>query len=572
MLHATLILGMWLGLGAKVEGRNPGRSSRERLCLLRDGHAKGGAEPPLMMIRLVCDAPIGRGFSMRWTRLCAVLLLCMATAAGAQEPCAGESLVSPMFSPNSFLIDMDLNIIKTWHCSDRPAFIAYLQEDGSILRPCRDPFGHFMGGGEGGRIQHYDANDNQIWDYYFSTSDYQQHHDIEPMPNGNVLLLAWELKTREEAIAAGRQNIQGEMWPTLIVEIEPVGPSDGNVVWEWHIWDHLIQDADPTKENYGVVEDHPELLDINLGTITMGDWVHADAIDYNPELDQIIICSHYMSELYVIDHSTTTEEAPGHSGGNSGMGGDILYRWGNPQNYRLGDESDRIFYVVHGVNWIDPGNPGAGNILIFNNGDRPGSLNDYSSVEEIEPPLDGYNYLRDPEEPFGPETQTWIYVDPPNFYSNHLSGAYRLPNGNTLITEGTSGYVFEVTSSGESVWDYEHPNTLARVPRYNMESTSVPTIDVAPPAVRLLRSHPNPFSPATRIPFQLDRRAAVRMEVFDIQGRLLKTLADAVFEVGRGEVRWDGRDAGGRMMPSGTYLVRLTGAGNVRADRLVLLR
>ena len=83
-------------------------------------------------------------------------------------------------------------------------------------------------------------------------------------------------------IAAGRVNTFGEMWPTAIFEVEPSGPTGGNVVWEWHLWDHLIQDADPTKENYGVVGDHPELMDVNLGEVSGiggGDWDHANAID-----------------------------------------------------------------------------------------------------------------------------------------------------------------------------------------------------------------------------------------------------------------------------------------------------
>jgi hypothetical protein len=232
----------------------------------------------------------------------------------------------------------------------------------------------------------------------------------------------------------------------------------------------MIQDADPTKENYGVVADHPELLDINyMGSAYWGpEWIHANALDYNPELDQIVFSSHYLHEFYVIDHSTTTEEAAGHSGGNSGMGGDILYRWGNPQAYDRGSSEDQYFYVLHGVNWIDEGLPGEGNILVFNNGSgRPGP--DYSSVDEIVPPVDGWVYTIDPGEAFGPETPVWSYKDPDHFFARHLSGAFRMPNGNTLITEGTDSYVFEVTRWDTIVWDYYTGGDLARVLRYPID-------------------------------------------------------------------------------------------------------
>jgi hypothetical protein len=353
-----------------------------------------------------------------------------------------------------------------------------------------------------------------------------------------------------------------------------VGATGGNVVWEWHLWDHLIQDADPTKQNYGVVGDHPELLDINLGNVTTGDWVHANAIDYNPELDQIVISSHYLDEIYVIDHSTTTAEAAGHTGGNSGMGGDILYRWGNPQNYRAGDESDRVFFVVHGVNWIDPGLPGAGNLICYNNGDRPGASNDYSSIEEIAPPLNGYNYDLEPGQAFGPEAPSWYYADPGSFYSERYSGVFRLPNGNTLITEGMSGRVFEVTEAGVPVWEYDIPSRLARSPRYNMDIIAVadPSTTPAPPSPRLLQNYPNPFNPSTHIPFELDQPGRVRLGIFDLQGRQVVALADATFEAGRHEVAWNGRDARGRSVASGTYLVRLQVNEVVEAERLIVLR
>lgn len=385
-------------------------------------------------------------------------------------PFSGYTLVSGLSSTTTRLIDNNENTVNSWQGANRPASIAYLQPDGSIFRPCQAQQTYFHGGAVGGRIQHMDWDGDILWDYTFSTYDYCQHHDIEPMPNGNILLIAWERKTRSEALQAGRTDPPSEVWPMMIAELEPIGTSQADIVWEWHLWDHMIQDADPTKDNYGVVADHPELMNVNfLGSGGFGaEWVHANAVDYNPELDQIVFSSHMLHEFYVIDHSTTTQEAAGHAGGLSGMGGDILYRWGNPQAYDQGTSNDQQFYVLHGVNWIDAGLKGEGNLLVFNNGDRrPGT--DYSSVEEIVPPLNGYVYDIEPGEAYGPADPAWIYSDPGVFFSNHLSGAFRLPNGNTLITEGTSGYVFEVTKWKLPVWDYDTSGELARVQKYGAD-------------------------------------------------------------------------------------------------------
>jgi hypothetical protein len=346
--------------------------------------------------------------------------------------------------------------------------MAYLQADGSMLRPCQVAGGSFNGGGRGGRVQAFDPTGTLTWDWTHATTQFQLHHDIAPMPNGNILMISWELKTQQEAIDAGRINPTGAMWPDKIIEVQPVGSNDAIIVWEWHFWDHLIQEADPAQDNFGVVADHPELLDVNFGGAIGGDWNHCNSIDYNPELDHIVISSRSFDEFYVIDHSTTTEEAAGHTAGNSGMGGDFLFRWGNSQVYDRGGAPDRIFNVLHGVNWVDCGLPGAGNILAFNNGDRPGTANDYSTAVEITPPYDGSGgYLIDPGQAFGPAAATWSYGDPGDFYAGPTySGAFRLANGNTLITSNTNGLSFEVTSSGSTVWSYDHPSSVPRMPRY----------------------------------------------------------------------------------------------------------
>jgi len=375
-----------------------------------------------------------------------------------------------LFSPSrdTYLINNCGNVINKWTSSYQTGGAIYFLEDGVLLRTNRiNNSNVFEGGGIGGGVEKIDWFDNVIWSYPYNSDTYHQHHDIEPLPNGNILILGWELKTAEEAIEKGRDpNVleDDQLWPEHIVEIEPFGETGGNVVWEWHLWDHLIQDFDSTLVNYGVVSEHPELLNINYtgpGPNAAGgkaDWIHANSIDYNEELDQIIISSRALSEFWIIDHSTTTEEAASSEGGNSGMGGDILYRWGNPKAYDRGTSNDRVLFGQHNVQWIDANLPGGNNILIFNNGqNRPDG--NYSSIDELVPPIDGYNYIIDDNNSYGPSDLLWTYSDsnPLDFYADHISGCQRLENGNTLICSGPDGRFFEIDDVGNILWEYINP-------------------------------------------------------------------------------------------------------------------
>jgi hypothetical protein len=344
-------------------------------------------------------------------------------------------------------------------------------------------------------------------------------------------------------------------------------------VWEWRLWDHLIQDVDSTKDNYGVIADHPELVDINWPVAQNGSFDHANAIDYNPDLDQVIYSARAMSEIYVIDHSTTTEEAAGHTGGNSGRGGDIIYRWGNPQVYDRGTEDDRYFYSVHGANWIDPGLPGGGNMIIFNNGNRPGTANDYSGVAEIVPPLDGQgNYVIHPGEPFGPTAPIWEYEDPATFYSENKGGAYRLPNGNTLVIESNDNLIFEVTRTGERIWAYATPGEVHRAPPYWSDLTSVAGSQV--PKAFLQQSYPNPFKSTTTIRYSIREKGSVSLKIYNVAGELIRTLVGKV-QTPRSEgfsVTWDGRNEEGKMVSSGIYYNRLVSKNSTHTRKIVVIK
>jgi len=367
----------------------------------------------------------------------------------------GQILFSPINSNQTYLIDKTGAINHNWSSNYRPRLSVYMLEDGSLLRTIDLGWGDGFGGG----IERYTFDGTLIWHFeYASINNYQIHHDIEPLPNGNVLVLALELKTPNEVINAGRDpNLTPPECVEFdyIIEVEPTGPTTGNIVWQWHVWDHLIQDYNKDKPNYGNVAGHPELIDINFGG-AQTDWLHCNSIDYNEKYDQILISSRSLNEIYIIDHSTTTLEAKGHTGGNSGKGGDILYRWGNPKSYKAGTTSDQKLFGQHDATWIKPRYPGEGHILIFNNGLGRG----YSSIDEIAPPVNatGHYYLESGSA-YGPKDLIWIYTanPPTSFYATYISGAERLPNGNTLICDGPKGHFFEVTPDYNIIWEYTNP-------------------------------------------------------------------------------------------------------------------
>lgn len=391
------------------------------------------------------------------------------------------------WNSRTYLIDNDENIINSWLHQYPPASIAYLLPDSTIIYPCQTGSISIPVSAPGGRIIKYNWDGDILWDYTWMDDNVIQHHDIEPLPNGNILIISVDKKHYDEVVSVGRENfdVAGAMWPDMIVELEPIGSDSANIVWEWHFWDHLIQDVDPDKPNYGVISEHPERIDINIGDIPgynpildlyNGDWTHLNAVHYNADLDQIVVSSRRLGEIYIIDHSTTTQEASGSTGGLYGKGGDFLYRWGNPQNYGRGTIDDKILFAPHGVNWIDPSYPGGGNLILFNNGDLIDEYApNYSEVFEFSPPLneDG-NYFIEDEYPFGPFDVVWSYNGEPDepFFSPVQGGAFRLPNGNTLITSPLNfgKNLFEIDSLGNMVWFLQNAlGRTARVLKYELD-------------------------------------------------------------------------------------------------------
>jgi len=321
-------------------------------------------------------------------------------------PLDGYTLISPIQETTTYLIDMDGKPVHTWESEYRPGQSVYLLEDGTLLRTCNTRNPNFKEGGTGGKVQAVNWDGAVKWEYELSTDSLHQHHDIAPLPNGNILVLAWDAKTKQEALGAGRpaSKIHGDaFWSESVLEVEP---KSGKTVWRWNAWDHL-----------GTGED-----EINItsggGRKPGPDWLHINAIDFNEKTGEIVLSVHGMNELWVIK-----------KGSDEG----IQYRWGLGQ-----------LHGQHDTRFLENGN-----ILIFNNGTRQARS---SSVVEVNPTT---------------SEVVWEYIgDPPTtFFSGHISGAERLANGNTLICSGEKARVFEVTPEKDIIWEYAYPKELFRATR-----------------------------------------------------------------------------------------------------------
>ncbi len=372
---------------------------------------------------------------------------------------------------SSFLIDNCGQVVNRWDSQYLPGNAVYLLENGDLLRAGRFDEGENLVAipGNGGIVELFDWVGNLKWSYIDSSSSSRLHHDVYPMPNGNILLLSATVLTAAEAIQAGRDpNLldSNELYNERIYEVQPVGTDQINVVWEWNVIDHVIQDFDNSKDNFGIVANNPGKVDINFlndGLLDevgnpvwepINNWLHINAIQYDEELDQILISSRRLSEIWAIDHSTTTAQA-------SGIAGDLLYRWGNPQAYDQGTETDRQLYGQHTPYYIPTGLQNERKIMIFNNGFHRSP--EYSEVLIIDPPVDNSgNYTYIPNSAYGPVSTDFRYPEiapstDSDFFSGIVSSGRQLPNGNILICEGRGGRFFEIDENNVIVWEYKTP-------------------------------------------------------------------------------------------------------------------
>ena len=404
----------------------------------------------------------------------------------------------------TYLIDMEGRVVRSWSkVRTNPRFL----ENGNILDSSTDD------PSRGSGFVEVDWDDNVVWRYTETRSDYAPHHDFMRIFNKELgayttLYIANKSITHEQAIAAGcdpsRNYKDAEM--DTIVEVD----MEGNIVWEWWFFDHVVQDIDPTKVNYvgegKTVADYPGRINLNLpGRPLKRDWLHCNSLDYHPELGHIVTNS-VQGEFYVIDHDGTFVAGDPQASIElaASEAGNFLYRFGDPARYEQGDPpsilEDWTQCTVghkqiggsHDIHWIDDGLPGAGNFLVFNNGqylfDRTcqsyaveinGFLNaaGQDTGYYVNPPDAGYTQWKPENKDTHKQKRdvsnqiVWQYGSKSNqgFFSHIGSGCQRLANGNTLICAMTEGHLLEVTENGELVWEYINPVNTDGIKEINVD-------------------------------------------------------------------------------------------------------
>ena len=471
------------------------------------------------------------------------LITVLVTLTSLSQSIDGYALYNSQGSSTAYLIDAEGDIAKTWSCPTEANYALALKPNGNIMRGAIYSGNQLNGAAVGGMVQELDSDGNVVWEFVYSSSTVVMHHDICLMPNGNVLLIAWETLTEEDLEDMGLEDAEDKN-TTHIIEVQQNG-TGGEIVWEWHIADHFVQNVDESLPNFGDISENPQLLDINVQTDSGGgpgggggpgssgadDWFHANGIDYNESLDQIAFSARFLNEIYIIDHSTTSAEAASHEGGNSGMGGDFLYRWGKPSNYDT-PGTQIIPGPVHDVRWIPEGRPNAGFLQMFNN---EGGIGNNSTVDAIETPLNGFNYDKAQEVQFEPNSYSWRH-DCVQF-ANGQSASDRMSNGNVFVNLSHS-FMYEADEDDNIVWQYssdsekafryecDHPGILQLIEDGEIDGTQC-AVGIEETSKLAVNVFPNPSEGVFSIVGEIGLSGAELIIVKDSFGKEVLSLKNA---------------------------------------------
>ncbi len=388
-----------------------------------------------------------------------------------------DVLISPLKERKSYLVDVDGVIVKEWESEYRVALASYLTPDGGLIRSGRletnIPERFRKGGGRGGVLERFDSEGKKVWHFEYSSEEAILHHDFKLLSNGNVVAIAWAAVDLDAAAAAGRVDVGlfgHSLWYTRIIEIEPVYPEGGRIVWQWDSWDHIIQDADRNKPNFGRIARSPEKININyyrlparssnggeneeilqrrrtegLGIGRM-DWMHANSIDYDEKTGYVLLSVHGFDEIWVVDRNAPEDG--------------LAYRFGNPRPVYMDPRIDPFFYRQHDAQWVG-GEGGELRILVFNNGSAD-SYHHYSSLVELTLPWsEDEGFRKSSNGSYAPPAIAWRYDGPEglerSLFASRMSGTQRLPNGNTIYCDGPKGRIFEIAPYGTVAWEYWNP-------------------------------------------------------------------------------------------------------------------
>ena len=341
----------------------------------------------------------------------------------------GYTLISPMQSTSSYLLDMEGNVVHEWKTDGLPGLYAELLPDGNLLRGIRYekkvPFGGVAGG-----LQELDWDGNVVWEHRIYDDDRLSHHAFDRMPNGNTLIVAWEHKSCEEAEAKGRLPgtlpRPGEdtghtpaydgLWADYIVEVD----REGREVWSWYAWDHIGTGRDEFDINYRLP------IKNSYGD---SDWMHINSVRYNAATNQVLISSRNFCEVFIVNHDAE---------------GRVVWRFGNPGSHGEGalpsfcDDGSQVLFGNHDATWL-----GNDRISLFDNGwQRPQANRSRAVVVDIASGITVWEYAANSLN---------------SFYSAYQGSAQHLPNGNVLITSTATGHIFEVTQDRRVVWEYVSP-------------------------------------------------------------------------------------------------------------------
>ena len=399
----------------------------------------------------------------------------------------------------SFLIDMSGNVVREW------------KNIGTADHPVKMlPGGHIMGAtGKLGRIiGHEDSNDLAIADWndkiIWSYPKAGMHHDFER--EGNPV--GYYAPGLEPNLNKGKTMILSNKVvkkprisdKPLLDDIIYIVDEQGKVIWEWLASDH-IEEMGFSIEARNTMYRYPNYVMSRTPGMVGGDWIHINSAswvgpnkwydqgDQRFHPDNIIYDGRQTNTTGIIDHKT----------------GKIVWHLG--PDFESTKELREIGCTVglHHAHVIPKGLPGEGNILIFDNGGFAGfgspnptapygmnnARRDYSRIVEIDPVAMKIVWEYD--------ANKGGYRDLSKFYSDYVSSSQRLPNGNTLICEGSVGRLFEVTPKGETVWEYISPYyqpkenfnmvyRAYRVPYDYVPQLKVPTeAAIIPPDNRTLR-------------------------------------------------------------------------------------